>query len=164
MQRAVLNRATVEVANTTGVSGRVTADSIKDRLWAKKQRSLLRLCGLTIFGPLTGSLTGIDTTPAPWRNDTAREVAEVIPQISSTPVTTGQVGTAYRYQVVANDPDGDPLRYWVIGPKDMAISAAGLLTWAPISAGFFRIIVNVTDGRGTRASQAYTVTVTEPAD
>jgi hypothetical protein len=129
-----------------------------------------RLCrglfGLTIFWPLTASLTGINTIPAPCRNDTARQVAEVnkIPQIASTPLTTGQVGTAYRYQVLANDPDGDALRYWVIGPKDMAISAAGLITWVPIRAGFFSIIVNVTDGRGGKARQAYTLTVTETAD
>ena len=164
MQRAVLNRSTLEVANTTEISGRVTADSIKHRLWTKKLSSLLRLSGLTIFGPLTASLTGIDTITVPSRNNTAREAAEAPPQISSTPVTTGQVGTAYRYQVLADDPDGDPLRYWVIGPKDMAISADGLVTWAPIRAGFFRIVVNVTHGQAGKASQAYTVTVTEPAD
>ena len=47
MQRAVLNRATIEVADTTEVSGRVTADSIKQELYAKKQTNLWRL---TIFG------------------------------------------------------------------------------------------------------------------
>jgi hypothetical protein len=47
MQRAMLNRATIEVADTTEVSGRVTADSIKHELYAKKQSSLWRLtiCG-----------------------------------------------------------------------------------------------------------------------
>ena len=50
MQRAVLNRATIEVADTTEVSGRVTADSIKRGLFAKKQRDLLRICALAIFG------------------------------------------------------------------------------------------------------------------
>ena len=47
MQRAVLNRATMRVAETTEVSGRVTADSIKHELYAKRQSSLWRL---TIFG------------------------------------------------------------------------------------------------------------------
>jgi hypothetical protein len=47
MQRAMLNRATMRVANTTEVSGRVTADSIKQELYAKKQTNLWRL---TIFG------------------------------------------------------------------------------------------------------------------
>lgn len=113
-------------------------------------------------GTFTTSLSRIDMAPASWRTDNVNEVAEVneTPQISSTPVTTGQLGAAYRYQVIANDGDGDPLKYWVIGPKDMVISAAGLITWAPISAGFFRIVVNVTDGRGGKASQSYTLTVT----
>ena len=62
--------------------------------------------------------------------------------------------------MLANDPDGDPVRYWLLGPEDMAISATGLITWTPSSAGFFQIIVNVTDGRGGKASQTYTLTVT----
>ena len=117
-------------------------------------------------GTLTASLTSSDTTPVPKGSVTAAKVEEVneIPQISSTPVITAQLGAAYRYQVLANDSDGDPLRYWLIGPKDMAISASGLITWAPLSAGFFQIIINVTDGRGGKASQTYTLTVTEPAD
>jgi hypothetical protein len=117
-------------------------------------------------GTLTVSLTGTDKILVPRGTDTATEVAEVneIPQISSTPVITGQVGAAYRYQVLANDPDGDPVRYWLIGPKDMAISASGLITWAPLSAGSFRIIVNVTDGRAGKVSQTYTLTVTEPGE
>jgi hypothetical protein len=47
MQRAMLNRPTMRVADTMEVSGRVTADSIKHELYAKKQSSLWRL---TIFG------------------------------------------------------------------------------------------------------------------
>jgi hypothetical protein len=47
MLHAMLNRATMRVADTTEVSGRVTADSIKHELCAKKQSSLWRL---TIFG------------------------------------------------------------------------------------------------------------------
>jgi hypothetical protein len=37
MQRAMLNRATMRVGNTTDLSGRVTAESIKHELFAKKQ-------------------------------------------------------------------------------------------------------------------------------
>src|SRR5215813_3566175 len=37
MLRAMLNRATMRVADTTEVSGRVTAESIKHGLFAKKQ-------------------------------------------------------------------------------------------------------------------------------
>jgi len=37
MLRAILNRATMRVAETTDLSGRVTAESIKHALYAKKQ-------------------------------------------------------------------------------------------------------------------------------
>ena len=47
MQRAMLNRATMRVANTADVSGRVAADSIKHELYANKQSSL---GSLRIFG------------------------------------------------------------------------------------------------------------------
>ena len=47
MLHAMLNRATMRVAETTEVSGRVTAHSIKHELCAKTQSSLWRL---TIFG------------------------------------------------------------------------------------------------------------------
>ena len=47
MQHAVHNCATIRVAEKTDVSGRVTADSIKHELYAKKQSSLWRL---SIFG------------------------------------------------------------------------------------------------------------------
>ena len=50
MQHAVLNRATMRVAETTEVSGRITADSIKHGFCAKKQSDLLRICASAIFG------------------------------------------------------------------------------------------------------------------
>jgi len=50
MQHAVLNRATLQVADTRDVSGRVTAKSVKDGFCAKKQSDLSRICFLAIFG------------------------------------------------------------------------------------------------------------------
>ena len=50
MQHAVLNRATLQVADTRDVSGRVTAKSVKDGFCAKKQSDLSRICALAIFG------------------------------------------------------------------------------------------------------------------
>jgi prefoldin subunit 5 len=47
MPRTVRNCATICVADRTDVSGRVTAESIKHGLWAKKRTSLWRLA---IFG------------------------------------------------------------------------------------------------------------------
>src|SRR5690349_5857534 len=49
MHYAVLNRATVGVAGTRDLSGRLTADSINDGARAPTKSSLWRACGLTIF-------------------------------------------------------------------------------------------------------------------
>ena len=50
MSRAMLNRAAMRVADTTEVSGGVTAKSVKRGFCAKKQSDLLRICALAIFG------------------------------------------------------------------------------------------------------------------
>jgi hypothetical protein len=62
MQRALLNRATMRVADTTEVSGRVTAESIEHGSRPKKQTSLWRL---TIFGCAVsiGVFTSLAPTP-----------------------------------------------------------------------------------------------------
>jgi outer membrane murein-binding lipoprotein Lpp len=49
MHYSVLNRATVRVADTRDVSGRVTADSINNGSRAERGSSLWRACELTIF-------------------------------------------------------------------------------------------------------------------
>src|SRR5215469_5298891 len=50
MHYSVLNRATVRVADTRDISGRVTAKSVKHGFCAKKQSDLSRICVLAIFG------------------------------------------------------------------------------------------------------------------
>jgi hypothetical protein len=67
MQRAVLNRATIEVANTTDISGRVTAESINDGLHAKKQSSHCRMGASqwVLHGTHSGSF--MDGTPPTGR-------------------------------------------------------------------------------------------------
>ena len=49
MHYSVLNRATVRVAGTRDVSGRVTADSIDNRSRVERKSGLWRTCGLMIF-------------------------------------------------------------------------------------------------------------------
>ena len=50
MQHSRLNRATLQVADTTEICGRVTAKSVKRGFCAKKQSDLSRICALAIFG------------------------------------------------------------------------------------------------------------------
>ena len=69
---------------------------------------------------------------------------------------------AYRYQVVASDQDGDALAYALtIFPTGMSISAGGLVTWTPGTAGTFGVTVRVTDGRGGSTTQSFNVMVAD---
>jgi hypothetical protein len=81
------------------------------------------------------------------------------PRITSDPVTTGIVGTAYSYQVEAEDDDGDPLTYSLIeSPAGMTIDSDGLITWASPALGSHNITVRVSDGQATD-NQSYTLTI-----
>jgi hypothetical protein len=62
MHAAMLNRATLRVADTTEVSGRVTTGSVKNGLYAKKQSSLRRIGGLTVFDLLLAFAVSLVTS------------------------------------------------------------------------------------------------------
>jgi hypothetical protein len=66
MHYAVLNRATVRVADTRDIIGRLTADSINDGARAETKSSLWRACGLTIFCSVisVGVLASLTPVPA----------------------------------------------------------------------------------------------------
>ena len=102
----------------------------------------------------------LDSPPSTTTVTVTVPAANHDPRITSTPVTTGQVGTAYSYQVQATDTDGEPLGYALTtAPPGMTISATGLITWTPEAQGAFSVALNVTDGRGGSASQSDIVTV-----
>lgn len=85
------------------------------------------------------------------------------PHISSTPITGGTEGQAYRYQVTATDADNDTLAYSLTtAPSGIAINpSSGLLEWLqPTVGGPFNVAVSVTDGIGGTGSQAFAVQVT----
>jgi hypothetical protein len=71
------------------------------------------------------------------------------------------VGLPYSYQVVATDANpGDVLAFSLpIAPAGMAISPAGLITWAPAAAGIFPVTVQVTDPGPASATQSFAITV-----
>ncbi len=88
------------------------------------------------------------------------------PAITSTPRGSVRVGDAYRYQVAAADPDGDPLAdSLTTAPAGMAVDAAGLVTWVPAAGqlGPNAVTVRVQDGRGGFATQSFTVQVVTQA-
>jgi len=85
------------------------------------------------------------------------------PVITSTPGLQATVGTAYRYDVDATDPDNDTLRYRLDGaPLTMSIDAeTGVITWTPgtLHIGNQSVAVVAEDGRGGRNRQVWTITV-----
>ncbi len=88
------------------------------------------------------------------------------PVISSTPVTTAEVDSAYSYDVEADDPNaGDTLTYSLdISPSGMVIdSVSGLISWTPTASqvGDHAVTVRVEDQEAAADTQSYTVTVTD---
>ncbi len=80
--------------------------------------------------------------------------ANLPPQITSTAVLTGMVGTAYSYQVTATDPEDDTLEFSLGGTPPIGMSIdpdTGLLSWTPTSGqtGLNTFEVIVSDGNDT---------------
>ncbi|MBX3714257.1 MAG: tandem-95 repeat protein, partial [Lysobacter sp.] len=70
------------------------------------------------------------------------------PRISTAAPLTGKVGRAYRYDLAANDPDGDLLAYSLAeSPAGMTIDAqTGRIDWTPDAIGSHAVRVRVSDG------------------
>jgi len=73
------------------------------------------------------------------------------PIIISEPVITATEDQLYSYQVMASDPNGDDLCYYlIIKPEGMSINSEnGLITWVSTNnqLGIHQIIVEVSDGK-----------------
>jgi hypothetical protein len=81
------------------------------------------------------------------------------PTITSSAVTTATVGQNYSYDANATDVDGDTLTYALTTkPNGMTIdSNTGLINWVPNSAGNTDVAVTVSDGKGGKAVQNFTI-------
>lgn len=93
-------------------------------------------------------------------------VVNAPPVILTEPIGA-EPGGGFRYQVQAEDPDGDPnLRYSLAeAPKGMSISKlGGLVEWqpGPDTSGVHTIDIVVTDARGANAHQRFDITLTPP--
>jgi RHS repeat-associated protein len=89
------------------------------------------------------------------------------PVFTTSPVVDGNVATPYVYQARATDPDGDPLTFSVVnGPAGLTINPnSGLVQWSPTAAqvGTDSVMLQVADGRGGTAVQAYAIDVRQQA-
>jgi hypothetical protein len=92
----------------------------------------------------------------------AREGINGAPKITSAPETSVDLlkSPLYSYQVVATDPDQDPLGFVLMrGPKNAQLSADGLLTFKPEPSinGDYSFAIEVSDGRGGVDQQEFVV-------
>jgi len=86
------------------------------------------------------------------------------PRFTSIYSTGGELGVQYQYTASAQDDDGDALAFSLVnGPAGMAIGgSSGKVTWTPSSAGYFPVVVKVSDGMGGEAQQEFAVWVAGP--
>jgi hypothetical protein len=119
MHYAVLNRATVRVADTRDISGRLTADSINDGARAQTKSSLWRICVLAIFGsvvllaPVPARAQGVPAEIAALKAQVAALQSQV--QALQTQLAAVQSNNALKlgpFVTVDPNPEND-----VIGPN-----------------------------------------------
>lgn len=102
---------------------------------------------------------------APWDigANTVGAVSNWPPFVDSEPEVTAEENVAYQYDVQASDNDDDPLTYRLtMAPQGMSIDAqTGVVQWMPSSeqVGDFGVEIEVTDGRGGVAVQAFRLVV-----
>ncbi len=116
-------------------------------------------------GTVTAILTATDPQGGMAVQSLAIDVrsANREPSIRSNPILTVPQGGLYRYDVLAQDPDREPLFYELVtGPTGMAIDALGRTRWqtqldTPQAA--HPVSLRVRDGLGATATHSYTLAV-----
>lgn len=89
------------------------------------------------------------------------------PTISGTPAAAVTAGSAYTFQPVAADADGDVLSFNISGKPAWATfdGRTGALTGTPTTAGTYTgITISVTDGKAVNSLPAFGVTVSPPPE
>ena len=86
-----------------------------------------------------------------------------VPVFVSKPVMTATVGVPYEYYAKASDGDGDALEFFIeTGPAGMMVGGAGgTVSWTPVAAGNFPVVLKVTDAKGAEALQEFTIVVSD---
>ncbi len=81
--------------------------------------------------------------------------------ITSTPVTSGQIGVEYTYQVVAHSSDSTATLMYRLDdhPSGMNIDSTGFITWTPMQHGWYEVEVEVKSDKGGEAGQHFMIRV-----
>ena len=118
-----------------------------------------------LLGRHTVTIEAIDSLGASTQQsfDLAVRGANVAPMITSVPLTTATAEQEYRYQVLANDVDGEALTYRLSqSPEGMTIDAtSGVVQWQPTAGqvGVTIISVVVEDEQQASTTQTYRIEI-----
>ena len=126
--------------------------------------------GWTVTRPVEGGRTVVVAAGATVEGinfgNTSAALTNRAPSLIGDAPGTIQVGQLYRYQAVAQDPDGDNLTYSLpLKPTGMTIDAAtGLIRWVPteVHLGTQLVTIEVSDGRGGLDRATFAISVTSP--
>lgn len=131
MQHALLDSAIISVADSTGVSGRITAESVKHGLYAKKQSSLWGICGLTIFGCVVSVSLLAALAPTPGQAQSTPAAPGGVPEDSlrheGLPLGI-RIGSAVSYSALTND----ATYAQILGEQFSSITPENEMKWASV--------------------------------
>lgn len=106
-------------------------------------------------------LAGNHIASSSW-SFTTGNLANVHPTISMIPALTATVNTPFSYQVMATDPNNDPITYSLLGnvPAGATIGAStGMLSWTPSVAGTYVFDIQASDGQSSGIARNVKITV-----
>ncbi|QVW34012.1 putative Ig domain-containing protein [Geobacter sulfurreducens] len=120
--------------------------------------------GAAAAGPFTVTVTvsdGSASTSTVFAWTVIPAVVNLPPVVTSAPATAAIRNKIYRYDVNTTDPNGDTVTYKLVTrPSGMSISSStGLIQWTPKDTGTYPVKVEVSDAKGLKAYQSFTVTV-----
>ncbi len=143
--------------------------------WVKNGAELMGEISETLRDPTLrkGDRINLRVTPYDMKSTGDEVISREIVILNSAPVITSSPqaqkmkSTLYRYQVVAEDPDGDPITFSLSpsSPQGMIIDPqTGLIHWkiGRNDAGTHTIEIIAADGDEGRCTQKYTLTIRIP--
>ncbi|AFY50369.1 RHS repeat-associated core domain protein [Nostoc sp. PCC 7524] len=88
-----------------------------------------------------------------------------LPVITSIPRISSRLGNPYFYEIIASDPDGDPLTYTLTTKPEGMTLVDNLITWTPQpqQSGANHVTLRVSDRQGGFVEQVFTINVTHQA-
>jgi hypothetical protein len=143
--------------------------------WVKNGDELMGESSETLRDPTLrkGDRISLRVTPYDMKSTGDDVISQEIVILNSAPVITSSPqaqkmkSTLYRYQVVAEDPDGDPITFSLSPPSPQGMTIdprTGLIQWkiGRNDAGTHTIEIIAADGDEGRCTQKYSLTIRRP--